>query len=357
MPKDDSRRSRPGPAATAKSNIRDVARLAGVSTATVSRVLAGADIVRAETVDRVMDAIKKLDYVANGHALALTGRAPGAVALISNVIAVDSFSQVAAGAEAVSSEENHMFTLFATHNDPEREVELIGRLREQRAAAALWLGAARLGLSDDRFIDYARQLDTVGTKLVIVGRSRFSLPHNIPIVDYANESGMADLVRYLLELGHRRILFVGRDPDNSTALARFAGYVRAHQEVGIDIDPQLTRDGLFTLESGRDEVEAALESNLRFTAVVASADFIAIGAMRAITSHGLRIPQDISAGGFDDMRYAADLTVPLTTVRAPFADLGRHAAEIALGLRQPSDEPLPTTLIVRASTSQPNITI
>lgn len=344
---------RPGPAATARSNIRDVARLAGVSVTTVSRVLGGSDRVSPATRERVTAAMDELDYVANGHALALTGRARGSVVLISPTVTTSSFGEFAAGVERVASEHERTFSLYVTHEQPEREAVVVARLREQRASAVIWLGPAKSNLDDSRFVRYATMLDSVGARLVMCGRPRLGLPPDIPVVDYAHELGMARVVAHLLRLGHRRILFAGLDPNHSSATSRYEGYRDAHKEAGVELVQALAPASDFSVEGGEATVRHAIDSGVTFTAVVGAADQVAVGAVRSLTARGLRVPDDVSVAGFDDMPFAGDLLAPLTTARISFGDMGRQAAEIALGLTEPSDEVIGAQLVVRASTAAP----
>lgn len=342
---------RPGPAATARSNIRDVAERAGVSVATVSRVLADHPYVREGTRERVLAAVAELDYIANGHALALTGRTAGVIALIASRIMTSSFAEAAYGAESVTAEHKRVFALFSSGGELEAEEAIVERLREQRASAAIWLGGTLGGVDDMRFADYAERLATVGTRLVLCGRPRLGLPPEIAVVEYDNEQGMAELVGYLLGLGHRRILFVGHEPARSSSAARYAGYLLAHRRAGVAIHPELTRECEFEIDHAQAATDAALDAGIGFTAVVGAADFLAVGVVRALAARGLRIPGDVSVAGFDDMPFAGDLLAPLTTVRVPFVELGRCAAEVALGLREPPAAPLATHLVVRSSTA------
>lgn len=344
------RRNRPGPAATSRSNARDVARLAGVSPATVSRVLADSSHVLPATREKVLSAMAELDYVANGHALALTGRIPGGIALVTRTIATATFADAAAGVDEVISPQGRTFALYTSHSDPAIESAIVERLREQRFMAAIWLGAAIGHLPDERFVEYATRLATVGTRLVLAGRPRMSLPPSIPVIDYAHADGVDAAVTHLIGLGHRRILFAGLDVNHSSSTARLAGYRRALARAGIAVDDDLVQPTAFTLEGGAVAVERALRQGTPFTAVAAAADFVAVGAVRTLTAHRLSIPADVSVVGFDDMPFSGDLRAPLTTVRVDFVELGRRSAALALGLTDTTDEVMPVSLIVRSST-------
>ncbi|MBK3563824.1 LacI family DNA-binding transcriptional regulator [Streptomyces sp. MBT62] len=313
------------------STILDVAREAGVSAATVSRALAGNYPVAKETHARVMAAVESLHYVVNVHAKALHGQVAGPVALVLKDITGPSFAYVAAGVEQEAADRGRLSLVCATHDDPAREDDLVQLMREQHAAAVLLVGGA---VPDEAYLrrmtGYAKALDAAGSRLVLVGRPAPAQDLPVTMVDYDNHGGAFQAGSHLLAYGHRRILFLGGVNGLSSAEERRDGYRDALDAHGADYIEELDTDGLYTRASGYARTRDALRAGVEFTAVFASTDMLALGAISAIREAGLDVPGDVSVVGFDDVPFATDLTPQLTTVRVPYEELGRTAVRLAL---------------------------
>jgi LacI family transcriptional regulator len=178
-------------------------------------------------------------------------------------------------------------------------------------------------------------------------------------VGATNRQGGYDATRYLIELGHRRIGFITGTLDLGCSRDRLAGYEAALAERGWSIDPALIREGDFQQPAGFACAQALLAAPERPTAIFASNDVMAFGVMEAVRDRGLRIPDDVSIIGFDDIPQAATVNPPLTTVRQPLAEMGARATRMLLTLIHNLDQAtqrieLPTELIVRASTRAVN---
>ncbi|MFY7563808.1 LacI family DNA-binding transcriptional regulator [Streptomyces sp. WI04-05B] len=340
------------------STIRDVAARAGVSVATVSRTLAGNYPVSDATRDRVIAAVKALHYVVNVHAKALSGSVAGPIALVLQDITGPSLAHVAAGAEQEAAARGRLSLVCATHNDPAREDDLVQLMREQHAAAVVLVGGAVL--DDDyhaRMAEYARALDTAGSRLVLCGRP--PLPGNLPVtvVEYDNRGGAFQAVDHLLGAGHQRVLFLAGGPLISSGAERRTGYRQALRAHDVAYADELDVPGSYTRVSGYQRTRAALEEGLDFTAVFAGTDMVAVGALAALREAGLSVPGDVSLVGFDDVPFAADLTPALTTVRVPYEDLGRTAVRLALErenrLVDDDHVVLSTQLVIRQSVRPP----
>jgi LacI family transcriptional regulator len=174
-------------------------------------------------------------------------------------------------------------------------------------------------------------------------------------VGATNYRGGYDATKYLLELGHRRIGFITGTLDLGCSRERQSGYEVALYEYGLDIDPQLVQEGDFSQPTGFAAAQALLGLPEQPTAIFASNDVMAFGVMEAVRDRGLRIPEDISIIGFDNIPQAVQVSPQLTTVQQPLAEMGREAARQLLELIQEPDRPyahveLPTQLMVRAST-------
>ncbi|MFJ6124181.1 LacI family DNA-binding transcriptional regulator [Streptomyces griseoviridis] len=337
------------------STIRDVAAKAGVSVATVSRTLAGNYPVSEETRARVMAAVTSLHYVVNVHAKALSGQVAGPIALVIQDITGPSLAHVAAGVEQEAAARGRLSLVCATHGDTRREDNLVQLMREQHAAAVVLVGGV---VPDDayhrRMAQYATALDAAGSRLVLCGRP--PLPGGLPVtvVEYDNKGGAFQAADHLLTAGHRRILFLGGETQQSSSEERRAGYQQALRAHGVPYAEELDLAGLYTRVSGYQRTRDALRSGLEFTAVFAGTDMVAVGALAALREAGLDVPGDVSVVGFDDVPFAADLSPSLTTVRVPYEELGVTAVRLALGRseRLAGDDHvvLSTQLVIRHST-------
>ncbi|MFD9327709.1 LacI family DNA-binding transcriptional regulator [Streptomyces sp. NPDC060065] len=340
------------------STIRDVAARAGVSVATVSRTLAGNYPVSAATRDRVMAAVDSLHYVVNVHAKALSGRVAGPIALVIRDITGPSLAHVAAGVEQEAAASGRLSLVCATRGDQHREDDFVQLMREQHAAAVVLVGGV---VPDDayheRMAEYARALDAAGSRLVLCGRP--PLPDGLPVtvVEYDNRGGSFQAADHLLTAGHRRILFLGGDPQVNTACQRREGYRHALRAHSVPYVEELDVPGTYTRVSGYQRTRDALQSGLDFTAIFAGTDMVATGALAALREADLDVPGDISLVGFDDVPFAADLTPALTTVRVPYEDLGRTAVRLALErenrLADDDHVVLSTQLVIRQSVRPP----
>ncbi|USQ86190.1 LacI family transcriptional regulator [Streptomyces phaeoluteigriseus] len=322
--------------------------------ATVSRTLAGNYPVSAVTRARVTEAVEALHYVMNVHARALSGQVAGPVALVMNDITGPSLAHVAAGVEQEAAANGRLSLVCATHDDVEREDSLVRMMLEQHAAAVVLVGGAELTKAyTRRMTGYAQALDAVGSRLVLVGRP--PLPPGVPatVVEYDNRSGAFQAATHLLAAGHRRILFLGGTQIN-TAVQRRAGFLDALRAHGVPFEEELEISGPYTRASGFLRTRDALRDGLEFTAVLAGTDMVAVGAIAALHEADLRVPDDVSIVGFDDVPFASDLTPALTTVRVPYEELGRVAVRLALEKQEHLSNDdyvvLSTQLMVRRST-------
>lgn len=367
--------------------IREVAERAGVSMATVSRVLSGNHPVPASTRARVLRAARDLDYVANAHARALVGGGRKMVAVVLRQVTSPFYAQVAEGVEAEAAARGWLCLVGTTGGDPGRELEFVQLMREEGAGLVILVGGV---VEDDayreRVAHYAQALASSGARLVLCGRPAPDPDIPALVVEFDNEAGARAITGHLLSAGHRRIVFLGGLPGNTALDARVAGYRAALAEHGLgpeaahvvdcglgraaghramtellkeggDLGPGDTAtpdgDALDTATPGTATPDAG---PARFTAVFAGDDMVAAGALRAIADAGLRVPQDISVVGYNDIPLAEDFNPPLTTVRTPAEELGRAAVRIAL--RDPEHAAgahhlLGTHIVVRDSVQPP----
>lgn len=317
--------------------IRDVAAAAGVSAATVSRVLTGNRVVSPAVEKRVRQAMKDLDYVVNAQARALTGTGAGTVAILLPQMTSPFHNQVAEGVADEAATEGRLCLVCPTMGDPGVEMALAETMRERNTEAVVLIG----GVQDipeyrDRMTRLALALDAAGSRLVLCGRPTPGEQLPVTVVEYDNEGGAFAAVSHLLSHGHERILLLNGPDGNTTSDGRRTGYERALRTYGIEPDPELMIAG----DSTRDHVRQRMADLLAagapaFTAVFCWDDAVASGAMAAIRAAGMSIPGDISVIGYNDAPTALDVTPALTSVHIPALELGRNAIRLALHRADP----------------------
>ncbi|WP_188192149.1 LacI family DNA-binding transcriptional regulator [Nonomuraea sp. SYSU D8015] len=346
------RRAMPEDGRPRPSTIRDVARHAGVSVATVSRILSGTYPSAPATRSKVMRAVRELDYVANAHARGLAGVRPKSVAIVVNSVISPHYAHVAQGVQDQAVREGRLCIVGTTGGDPERELATIQLMREEHAEAVILVGNIQ---ADDayreRMAEYARALALAGSQLVLCGRPPLGPDVPAIVVEYDNTGGAYAITSHLLSAGHKRILFLGRRDGYTTPESRIAGYRAALAAHRVPHDPGLEVEGTMERSEGYRMMGERLDARPRdFTAVFAGNDLIAAGARAALRERGLRIPDDVSLVGFDDLPPAAD--IDLTTVHVPHEELGRTAVRLALESETPGTVQhflLGTHIIVRDS--------
>ncbi|MDT0317493.1 LacI family DNA-binding transcriptional regulator [Streptomyces millisiae] len=342
-----------------RSTIRDVARQAGVSVATVSRVLADNYPVTHATRAKVLRAVRQLDYVANAHAKALAGTGVETLALVLDDITWSAFAQIGAGVEQEAARRGRLCLVCTTQGDRQRELAVVNLMREQHAAAVILVGGIQYTAEyRERMSQFARSLDSVGSRLVLCGRPPLGEDLPATVVEYDNEGGAYGATAHLLSLGHRGILFVGVQEGQSTADGRLVGYRRALADYQVPAVPALEREAVFQRDAGLRAVREALRERVAFTAVFAATDMVALGALEALREAGRRVPEDVSLVGYDDIPMVSELTPRLTTVHVPYQELGRTAARLVLDRREgiggaEDRVRLSTHVVVRGSTAPP----
>jgi LacI family transcriptional regulator len=279
-----------------------------------------------------MKAVRELDYVVNAQARALVGGGTKTVAFVVRDLVGPSFAYVGQGVEEQATAEGRLCLVCTTHGDPDRELELIEVMREQQAEAVVLVGGGfNNQLYLDRMIQVARALDKSGSRLVLCGRPPLGADVPATVVEYDNEGGAYAITSYLISLGHREIVFLGADnPEYTTTSGRLGGFVRAHRAHHVTLADERIIAGTFDREYGYSATRNLLANGPTFTAIAATTDMCASGALAALREAGVRVPEDVSVVGYDDIPLAMDLTPALTTVHVPHEDLGRTAVRLAL---------------------------
>ena len=329
--------------------IREIADRAGVSIATVSRVLNGREDVSPETRSVVQRVIQENGYTANRSARSLSGGRSGLIGVVVPLVYPAYFSGILAGAAEALSEQGMQIVLSPTMNELEREVSLVDRIH------GLTDGALFI-LPQESSDELASLLDG-GYRFVVLDPLQ-PLEDRIPSVSAANTSGADQAMRHLLQLGHRRIAQITGPLGWVATESRRRGYRAALASAGILPDPALEVEAIPEIEPGREAAEKLLGLPDRPTAIFAFNDNIAIGVIQEARARGLRVPEDISVVGFDDVEHATVVSPALTTVRQPLAEMGRTAVSLLNRLleRQRFETlhvQLATRLVVRESTAPP----
>ncbi|WP_030379879.1 MULTISPECIES: LacI family DNA-binding transcriptional regulator [unclassified Streptomyces] len=340
--------------------LADVAARAQVSPATVSRVLNGNYPVAASTRERVLRAVDELDYVLNGPASSLAAATSDLVGILVNDIA-DPFFGIMAG--AVQSEiggpggragGERLAVVCNTGGSPERELTYLTLLQRQRAAAVVLTGGAvETARHWEAVSAKLRKLAAAGTRVVLCGRP--PVPEAIALT-FDNRGGGRRLTEHLIGLGHRRIGYIAGPEERTTTRHRLEGHREALAAAGLADDPRLTVHGRYDRRSGYEATLELLRREPGLTAVVAANDTVALGACAALRDSGLRIPDDVSVAGFDDLPFSIDAVPALTTVRLPLAEAGARAGRVAMGREEPPPGDIAVVrgeLMVRGSTAAP----
>lgn len=334
------------------STIGDVAKRAGVSTMTVSRVINNSGYISQETRQRVERAIDELGYVPNALARSLRFKQTKTLALVLTDITNPFFTTLARGVEDAASEQGFSVMFCNTDESQEEEAEYLRVIVQKQVDGVLLVPAASASESA-RFLR-ERQVPFV----VLDRRIRGEVVDN---VRGDSEQGAYDLTAHLLSLGHQRIGFLSGPPAVTTAADRVAGYRRALQDAGVTLDETQIVSGPYTLDSGFALARALLSGPTPPTALVAANNFIAIGALRGARSAGFCVPQDVSLVAFDDLPEQMIIDPFFTVASQPAYEMGQQGTALLLqrlagtGPDELQEIILPTQLIVRESSAPPKI--
>jgi LacI family repressor for deo operon, udp, cdd, tsx, nupC, and nupG len=331
-------------------SIKRVAQLAGVSTATVSRALKHPEVVSAGTREQVMAAVTKLGYTPNFLARNLRTLKSHVVLVLVPDIGNPFFSEIIKGMEQVAHEHGYSILLGDTHDDPEREFDYAARVTARQADGLITL-SARLPFRNHRDLIKRRALPPMVNACECMSASP------VPTVQIDNEAAAVKAMQYLFDLGHRRIAFVTGPMTSRLSADRLKGYRRALRQAGVPEKSELVIFGDFTAESGVAAAESLLAHKSLPTAVFCSNDEMAIGLSRTLKARQVRIPEQVSVIGFDDIPLARYFDPPLTTILQPKLDIGRESMKLLCDLLagKPPAKPrvvLPYQLVVRDSTGR-----
>lgn len=302
--------------------LAEVAREAGVSPSTVSRILNGTARVKASKVTQVRAAIDKLGYKPNAFARSLVTGASGSVGVLTQDIASPYYGDALSGIERGLMGSGYSPLIVSGHWRTDDEEHAIELFLSRRVEALIVLGGH---LPQQDLHALAQQLP-----VAVLGRQvDFTVPGSVSLA-LDNRQAAHDVVSYLIERGHRRIGFISGPRDHVDACDRLAGYRQALEERGLSYQPSLVAHGDFLEPSGLIGMQLLLAQHPDMTAVFSANDQMAYGARLALYRMGLRVPEDMSLVGFDDLPGSTYTTPPLSSVRQPMAEMGHWLARFVV---------------------------
>jgi len=335
------------------TTIKDIAKQAGVAHTTVSRALRGSPLISAETTERIQQIAADLGYHPSAAARSLKTNRSQALGVIVSHIADPFFSEILQGIDDIAQQNGYSLFIAAAQHDPEREKAIVRTMREHRVDGVILC-------STPFSAEQSQQLLTYDIPLVVINNQaaedyRFSIYHD-------DTDGSRQVTRHLIDLGHHRIAYLGNALSGRTTLDRQTGFLQEMLAAGLAVPTeylhQVQGGGA---EDGLHGTEYFLSLHHLPTALVCYNDLLAVGVLRGLQQAGLRVPDQFSVAGFDNIVYSAFTTPPLTTFDQPKRFIGAEAARLVLELLNSSDDGLPSKqanirrlkgrLLVRKSTA------
>lgn len=332
-----------------KPSIKDIARLAKVSHPTVSRALQNSPLVNQKTAENIRRIAREAGYRPSAVARGLVTRRTRTIGLVVTSIADPFTSEVASGIEQAASDNGYCVFLADSLANPEREKKVVQAFAEQRVDGII-VTSSRVGAL------HLPLLTEMMVPIVLVNDQHPGMVAHSVLIQ--NEEGTRMLTRHLIELGHRRIAFIGDNNGYQSDTERMNGYLKALDEAGIARDTALIAHGNGKPEPAFCVMNELLDLAVPPTAVCCYNDMTALGTLNAIHARGLRVPEDISVTGFDDLFLASYTHPPLTTIRQPMRRMGELAMESLVKLMNGQESVqqvhIPAEMVVRASTGPCN---
>ena len=329
--------------------LRDVAKIAGVSTATVSRVVNNPDSVSKDLQTRVKMVIEKTGWIPNAAARALASKRTGAIGAIFPSLALGDFANAIDAMQDKLAERNYLLLLGRSDYKAKLEFDLIKKLTERGVDGLILVGSTRKEQNKDLL-----------KKISVPHLSAFvydEVSDNI-CVGPDNRKAMSEMVRYLISLGHRRFGLIAQTTENNDrALARLEGVHSELARNSIAIPPSAIVQGKWSIHEGRRLFKQLLSCDQRPTAVICGNPLLAVGAVLEAERSGIRVPEQMSIVGYDDIEIMSDLPTPITTVRVDSDKVGRVAADTIVDMVEGKQgifgSRIPSEIIIRASSGPP----
>jgi len=332
-------------------SIYEVAKAAGVSVGSVSRVLNGAPNVGEKTRKRVTEAVDSLGYRPNKIARSLASGQSMTLAMLVPELDNPFFGEIAFAVQSEADKTGRVVLIYATNDEPANERGYLKHMLDLQVDGLIIV---------DSVLDALEFKALVGSTPV-VHIDHLDAPGGGVVLGADQAAGAVDAVRHLVGLGHGRIALITGSSGTEVAAARFRGhcesirdgYAQGLAEAGIAFEPELIAAGEQLNEVGGHQAAVNLVGRVKFTAVVAATDLMALGAINALQASGLTVPDDVSVVGYDDIRLAPFIGPGLTTVKFPVAEVAQRAIELVTARRRRYRGQIPTELIVRGSTAPP----
>lgn len=304
-------------------SVKEIAKAAGVSTATVSRVLNGSDKVRKSTADKVMKVVDEMNYRVDRVARRMKVKSSDSliIGLVITDIGNSFFSDVARGVEDVAYQNKHILMVCNTNEDPEKEKFFLNSMLSEKVSGAIVVPTAGN-------VSFLSELDSENFPMVMVDRVLEDM--NLDSVSINNEHGSYLAVKKLIENGHERIGIISGIKGLSNTRERLDGYKKALEEAGISFSDELVVYGNYVESGGVEAMESLLNLSAPPSAVFITNNLMSLGAIKLLKRKEVSIPDEMALIGFDDSAWAEALTPPLTTVRQPGYELGVHAGELLI---------------------------
>lgn len=335
------------------ATMADVAREAGVSVATVSRLLNKEANVSPETAARVYGAIEKLSYEPNLLARNLRKNESRVVLILSPNVTNPYYARILAGIGDAAAERGYSALIYNTADDHDRELEALEMLKKRRADGAILMAS---NMDCDWLLPYAGEY-------CLVQCSEYGPQVDIPHVSIDNYLAALHTMEYLIGLGHQRIAMISSENQYISTSQRLQGYRHALEQHGLDLNPDYVRFASrdYSFKSGKLKARELIALDPRPTAIFCISDTLALGAVTSIKEMGLRVPEDMTVIGFDDVEHTTMLHPYITTVAQPCYELGRESfqllyAQMAQEKEIPRQIILEHELIIRESSSPPHLT-
>lgn len=336
------------------TTIKDIAKRTGVSHSTVSRALRGDPLISFETASRIRQAATEMAYLPSAAARSLKTNRSQVLGVIVSSIDDPFFSEIVFGIEEAAQEAGYRLFIAASQHDPAREQKIVQAMMEHRTDGVIICSSS---FSSDQ----GRQLLEYGFPIVVVNHQGAENFHYSIFHD--DVDGSRQITRHLIELGHRRIAYLGNSLSGRTTLDRLTGFKAEMQSAGLRVPPEYIHHVAGNSpQFGMDGSKYLLNLEHPPTAIVCFNDMLAIGALKGCRQTGLNVPDDLSITGFDNITFSAYTHPPLTTFDQPKQSIGTEAARLLLGLLhsspdgkvfQPKEIILKGKLLVRNSTAAP----
>ncbi len=331
------------------ASIKDVAKEAGVSIATVSRVLNDIDVVNEDTKKKVLDAIKKLGYRPNIVARSLKTQRTKTIGILLPDISNQFYPEIVRGAEDVSNIYDYNIILCNSDMDMQKEKEYLRVLKEKMVDGVIYMSSSL----NQEIIDLINELDL---KTVLVETK--DKDEALPSVTINNVKASSESTNYLINKGLKNIAFIGTEKDGMNAWSdRYLGYEKAMREANIEVNPELVYFGSMKMKTGCEGIHKFINSKQKFDGIVCASDDIAMGAINELRNNNLQVPKDVSVIGFNN-NFASSVFYPkITTIAQPTYDMGSVAMRMLIKILtyKPLDESqyvLEHCLIERDSTKK-----